>query len=698
MLRFITKQIYLRLFLAVIAITVLSSYTLHAQITSTGNSTIDEIYNNGVDSNITNITAELEGQPTDSLGKKDKEEKERKPLESYLFSDSIKALNVFSWMHNPYTNNIKMIPVDTMLVDFQKDYLFMQDEKVGSAYNGNLGGASIALDYFNRADNRKFAFLNAYNDYLYRPDNVPYYNSKVPFTQLTYFMSGQTSRAEQQLRVTHAQTISPSSSFNLTYRNNGTKGMYNSQAATEKNFSTAFDHTGKKYTFHGGYIYNMGDIDENGGLTEDFFVTDTLVDLPQNLPTNLVGANNTFRSNTFYFTQSYGMPFRRLSEDMDDNIRDKSAIFFGHALELTSMNRTYTDDVTYVEDGFYDNWYINPSSTVDSIYERNFDTRFFTQIQPYSRDGILSVFGGGIGYDYESYYYFKPDDYIYGNQSTSKSSVYIFANAEGKLKKYLSWDGSFKYVPIGYRSQDMELKGNMDAHAYLSSRLVNLSANVLYRMESPSFWSEQYYSNHYMWNNSFSKEIETRLEAKLSIPSYGIELGAKQSVTTNKIYFDANSLPAQYNDALSVSAIYLQKDFRLGGLNLKNRVLLQWSSSQEVAPVPAFSANGIYYYEFNVVKGVLRMQLGIEGYYNSSYYGFGYNPALMQFYNQRSVETGDYLWADAFVSGKWKRVRFLVKYQHANYEMFGDRNYFQIAHYPLNRSMLKMGISWNFYD
>ena len=110
------------------------------------------------------------------------------------------------------------------------------------------------------------------------------------------------------------------------------------------------------------------------------------------------------------------------------------------------------------------------------------------------------------------------------------------------------------------------------------------------------------------------------------------------------------------------------------------------------------SATATYFYEFSVVKNVLRLQLGVDAYYNTSYYGPGYNPATMQFYNQREVKTGNYLWMDAFLSGKWKRVRLLVKLQHFNYELFGGRRYFQTAHYPLNRRMLKFGVSWNFYD
>ena len=59
----------------------------------------------------------------------------------------------------------------------------------------------------------------------------------------------------------------------------------------------------------------MGDIYENGGLTDDGQVLDTLIDLPQNLEMNLTDARNRFKGNTFYFTQSYGLPFRKLEED-----------------------------------------------------------------------------------------------------------------------------------------------------------------------------------------------------------------------------------------------------------------------------------------------------------------------------------------------------------------------------------------------
>ena len=93
-----------------------------------------------------------------------------------------------------------------------------------------------------------------------------------------------------------------------------------------------------------------------------------------------------------------------------------------------------------------------------------------------------------------------------------------------------------------------------------------------------------------------------------------------------------------------------------------------------------------------------QLQIGLDGRYNTKYYAPGYNPALSVYYNQREVETGNYPYMDAFVMGKWKRMRIFLKYQHVNKGLFGNGEYFSAARYPLNPGMFKIGISWGFYD
>ena len=155
---------------------------------------------------------------------------------------------------------------------------------------------------------------------------------------------------------------------------------------------------------------------------------------------------------------------------------------------------------------------------------------------------------------------------------------------------------------------------------------------------------------------------------------------------------------AQYDGAVSLTSLSARKDFRIAGLHLDHRVLMQWSTDQEVVPVPMVSAFLSYYYEFWVVRDVLRMQFGFDGRFNTRYYAPGYNPALSAFYNQRDYEFGNYPYVDAFVTGKWKRMRIFLKYQHINKGLFGNGEYFAAANYPLNPGRFKIGISWGFSD
>ena len=229
----------------------------------------------------------------------------RKPLESYFFNDSIRARQSFAWNVNLERNDIDIIDVDTALVGFQNEYPYLQNN-VGSAYLGNLGAASVPLDYFLRPQYRNFSFAQSFDAYLFTPQRVRYFNVKKPFTHLSYFMSGQTRRLEESFWGAHAQNVSPSTGFNVDYRSRGTRGIYTWQGTRERNLSLAFSHTGKKYSVHAGYIYNMQNVKENGGIMRDEDITDTVFEMPELIEVRLQDARNQLKNNTFYIVQSYG--------------------------------------------------------------------------------------------------------------------------------------------------------------------------------------------------------------------------------------------------------------------------------------------------------------------------------------------------------------------------------------------------------
>ena len=640
----------------------------------------------------------------------------RKPLESYYFDDSIRSLPNFMWTVDRDMNDVKIQPLDTTLMNWRIDYPYYLDG-VGDMTLGGLGQSTLAFNYFDRPTSPDFTFAQSYDAYTYRMENGPFYNSKTPYLNFMYLESGQKKYREEHFEITTAHNVSPSTSFNVSYKSRGTKGLYDWQTTKNHNLSAAFAHTGKRYSVHAAYIHNRIEQRENGGTVGIWAVADTTFEHPSGVPMKLAKAEaeNSYRNNSFFVKQAYAIPLEPVT-DYDYSIAPLSAIYVGHIFEYNRWTKLYTDkyetfinergdvdengEYVQTEGVYYDNWFISPAVTRDSISERVLSNRLFVEAQPWDRNGAVGRLGGGIGVDMYAYSQLQLQDYIAGKYGVDKKTAwYAYGAVSGKLKRIADWGADFKFYPSGYRGGDLSINAHLALTARLRGRPVILSGKFSQTRQSPSYWQETLFSNHYSWFNSFSKENETRFEVSLKIPDWALELSFWQGVVSNKIYYDAKSQVTQSSDAISLTSLYARKDFRIGGLHLDHRVLLQWSANQEVIPVPMCSAFLSYYYEFWVERNkVLRMQIGVDGRYNTSYYAPGYNPALSTFYNQREYEVGNYPYLDVYITAKWKRMRIFLKYQHINAGLFGNGQYFTIAGQPQNPGMFKMGISWGFYD
>lgn len=342
---------------------------------------------------------------------------------------------------------------------------------------------------------------------------------------------------------------------------------------------------------------------------------------------------------------------------------------------------------------------MNSTESRDSTFESSLENRVFIQFQPWDRDGVIGVIDAGVGVDVEKFYQFRLDQYLTGNRAAdTRTSYYAYGGIKGNVRKYFDWQADARIHPFGYRAGELSIGGRATASLYAKGKPISLGGYFRYEHRMPNYWEQSFYSNHFMWNNSFGFTDETRFGVTFDLPIAGFSAGFDQSVVTGHIYYGTDFKPHQHSDAVSVSSLYLREDLAIKGFHLNHRVQAQFSSAQEVIPVPLVAAYLSYYYEFNVVKNVLKLQVGIDGRYNTKYYAKGYNPATGQFYNQRDTEVGNYVYLDAFITAKWKRMRILLKLQHFNQNLWGRREYFTVAHYPLNPRIFKLGISWTFYD
>ena len=646
-----------------------------------------------------------------------KKKRERRPLESYYFNDTTRALYNWKWNVDRYYNRVNIMPLDTTLADWRTDYVFYR-KGVGDMALGGLGQSSQPVNWFDRNQDRAFTFARGYDAYTARLENVPFYNGKSALTNMTYLESGQKRYREEHFELVHSQNINPSTSANVSYKARSTMGRYDWQRTKNHALSVGVAHTGKRYSIHAAYMNNMVDTRENGGVVGEWAIADTVFEMPSGVPMRLASseAHNKYRNNAVFVKQAIAIPLERVTE-YDFSVADLSAIYVGHQFEYNSWSKVYTDKRgTYSNErgnynketgewesednlSYYDDWFISPETTRDSISERLISNKLFVQVQPWDRYGAISTIDGGVGYDIHTYSYLRLQDYVRGDMTRDKrSSWYIYGAASGMIKRYADWRADAKYHPSGYRGGDLSAGGEITLRAFIREHPLILTGRFRYELRSPGYWHENLFSNHYVWFNSFDKESETRFEVNFSVPDIALEVGAWQGVMTNMIYYGNDSRVAQNPGTVSLTSLYARKDFRFAGFHLDHRALVQISSDEHVLPVPTFSAYLSYYYEFWVVRDVLRVQVGLDGRFNTAYYAPGYNPALSAFYNQREVKIGNYPYLDAFVSAKWKRMRILLKLQHLNQNLFGNGEYFQVARYPLNPRMFKFGISWSFYD
>ena len=237
---------------------------------------------------------------------------------------------------------------------------------------------------------------------------------------MTYLESGQKRFREENFNIMHAQNISPTTGFNVDYKARGTRGQYVWSRTKNHNLSVAFSHTGKRYSVHAAYYNNHIEQQENGGVVGTWAIADTTFQMPSGVPMKLsdAEAQNTYRNNAFFITQSYALPLQRVTEN-DFSLADLSAVYIGHSFQYSSWSKVYSDKYArYIDErahrdeqgnfvpdtlDYYQNWYINPDQTRDSIYERVISNRFFVQAQPWDRNGVVGTIDAGIGIDMHTY-------------------------------------------------------------------------------------------------------------------------------------------------------------------------------------------------------------------------------------------------------------------------------------------------------
>ncbi len=622
-------------------------------------------------------------------------------LETFVIPDSLYYERSLRWTHDQGTNRIRLEKIDTTSNYHFYDLPIYKND-ADAIYLGTAGSASMQTNYFNRRDYDIAPFFTPYMMYSYDPESMPMYNTKSPYTVLSFWGNpfAETTREESDINLLSSQNITPGLNLSLAYQRYGSTGMLINERTDDRTFSIGSNYLGKRYEMHFGYLGQNVNRTENGGIIDPFWVCDTIVD-GKAIEVNLKSASTTLRRRTLFLTHSLAVPMNFFRKNRDSlEVGQGTVVYLGHSFELSRYTKLYTDEIgetdTYGRTFYRDQFNIFKNASHDSLAVRRLENKVFMSLQPFAPDAIVSKIHAGLGVQMLRLYCFDPSDFVTGGSIANQFNTYVYGGVEGMLKKYFAWDASGKLNTTGYYAGDFNLQGNIKLSFYPIRDGIHITGHIESALKTPHPFQKNVYFNHHVWDKDLSRTTESRITGSLSIPRLNLTAFVGYALMTNMLYYDENAEITQSQDPVQVLSAYVTENLKLGPFHMDNRVLYQVSGNQQVLPLPKLTLNLRYYFQFPVVKNVMEMQIGANGIMYSKYYLPAYEPDLGVFYNQNIKQWGRNPYVDAFVNIQWKRACLYVKYCNVLHSLTrGD--YFSAYNYIRPTRCLKFGIYWPFY-
>ena len=305
-----------------------------------------------------------------------------------------------------------------------------------------------------------------------------------------------------------------------------------------------------------------------------------------------------------------------------------------------------------------------------------------------------------------------------GIDSYNEHNLSIGAQLSKTQGKLLHYDAIAETWLTGSDVGQMKLDVNADLNFKLFGDTLTLSANgFLYRL-NPTFYYRHFHSRHAWWdNNNLSKIIHSRIQGILNYQKTRTTLRVEIDEIKNYTYFASSYntvndnrvnhaiVVKQNNGLIHLLTASISQDFTFGPINWENMITYQNSSNKTVLPVPALNIYSNLYLRFKIAH-VLRCDFGADVRYFTKYYAPDYVPILGQYAIQTNTDTngsdnrieiGNYPVANVYANFHLKHTRFFIMLSHFNAGT-GRKNYFFTPHYPLNQSILRFGLSWNFFN
>ncbi len=554
----------------------------------------------------------------------------------------------------------------------------------------NLGNSGLPFSHFYFYEKQnEYGFnysYNHYQNYFFSPKNLNFYKTRTPYSELQYIIG---SKAEQIFRMIFSYNVKKKWNITANFSRIRSGGFYLRQQ-TYDNFislSSNYKSNNNRYCFLTGVCYNSAKNDENGGIVNDSDFINSAAKDPKLFSVNLNYAKRHITNRSVFINQ-----YLNFGKKTNDTIYGKVIIPDSRFILKSSFeDYTFKYEDGNLQSDFYPTIYYDSTLTLDSTYNFNIENELsWKRVDNKIHSGLKDMIGGSFG---------VKDQIVKIHQreidTTINNIIGVFELCNLYSKNKFWWNFSGKYCLNGYNSDDYNVSLVLKKNILDSLNILFLKIEV--NRQEPNFIFQHYSSNHFKWNNNFKKGEEKNISLNFSMNKYKLYLGLNLSSNYNVLYFDNYAVAKQFVGEIPVLSAILKKDFVFHKWHLDNKFNYQYVPDSTVIRLPKYILEHSLYYENDLFKGAMRLQIGASVFYNSAFYSNAYMPATGQFYLQDQKKYGNYPFIDFFVNAKIKTLRIFIKIDHLN-SGWMEKNYILTPHYPMNTRAFKLGVSWRFFD
>ena len=461
-------------------------------------------------------------------------------------------------------------------------------------------------------------------------------------------------------------------------------GFYSGQTNTITDVSvfSAFHSNDNRYRAALIFDYSNLRAEENGGIANDSVFENNITTGRDFIAVNLPQSSNHWKGFDIALEQRF------ILTKHDSTKRYKGLLpAIGHSFSIARHSMIYRN-VLNSGSSFYENIFSDSITTYDSTNLLGVTNAIrFELLKPDSANGkVINKLSLGVRHSYHRVAY----DTAFTENINNLS---VFSSVRGEILKNLDWRAEGNFMVLGYNLWDLKVDGQFDYKFGGSS----FSAFVNYHLFRPDYITDNYRSNHFVWDNDW---VQTQhLKTGITYNQERLRLKATFSyhLLDNLVVYGVDRTPFQSQAVNQLMMFRLQEHARLRWFHFVIDGAVQWRMSGDDIRVPAALGRGMIYYQNDLFKKRLRLQVGVETSYTTSYFANAYNPALSDFHLQNTRLIGNYPFIDVFLNLRVKKFRAFVQFTHINSGWLGY-TYYHVPHHPVNDFAWHFGVNWAFLD